>query len=434
MSFEQRLRSTLNDAGSRIETADQPKSQPGAFKQPGRSRRPKAMLAFAAGFAAVLVFGLVSILVSGDTVPDIPEEVGPLDPEIVDVLDWSVTDSLPEDHVIHDIAEGPGGWLALASRFRNASPGDYLLLRSTDGVEWTRLDDASVPALVGAAHIVGSDESYFVYGLYAGDEYQVTTTDRPSNFAEPAVWTSDDGVDWELHPLPLPPSEDAISEIVSYQPSHLATNDGQAIVLGVEFDEDLPDNVEGSITLPTRPIMWESTSPGEWQLVDAPDLQEWSDIASGPGGIVAVGGSETQTTLLSWTGDRWDQTAELSGNGFQANLAGNDHGYLLRTTSGILYSADTSNWNPVDGPTTGTVLAGHSGGFTAIEGTQESTAIWWSPEGTSWTVVGTQEELGDDLSFIGAAATQNSVLTYGQTQADTINDVRGFLQIGIDER
>lgn len=68
MSLEQRIRSTLKDAGSRIDT---PEPTPQGFTATSRSkrRRLRPMLAFIAGFAAVLVFGIATILLSGERDP-----------------------------------------------------------------------------------------------------------------------------------------------------------------------------------------------------------------------------------------------------------------------------------------------------------------------------------------------------------------------------
>lgn len=66
MSLEQRVRATLKDAGSRIDTTAGPVSQSFTAASGRRHRRFRPMLAFVAGFAAVLVFGVVAVLVSGE--------------------------------------------------------------------------------------------------------------------------------------------------------------------------------------------------------------------------------------------------------------------------------------------------------------------------------------------------------------------------------
>ncbi len=433
MSLEQRVRSTLKDAGSRIDTRERKTLQSPTAPTRRERDRFRPVLAVLAGLVGVLLFGAVAILLSDDGAPEVTSsEVLPLDSADVEVLEWTVVDALPDDYVVQAIAEGPNGWLAVAGRFINSAGGDYLTLRSEDGVEWSRVDGASFPAAVHIDQIIGSDAGYTAYGLYAGEDYSVTTTDRPSNFAEPGVWTSVDGTQWELTPLPLPSPEEAISEIVSYGAFHLAIDNGHAIALGVEFDEDLPD-VEGTITVPTRPIMWESIQPGEWRLVQPEQLEEWGDLASGPAGIVATGGSESGITIMSWTGETWEETAAVPGNGFQANLVGNEHGYLLQTTSGILFSPDARSWTPVDGPAAGVVVAAHQGGFTVIDRSQETATVWWSQNGSTWTIVGTGDEFGDDLGFIGGAATDKAVVVYGQTRGVDIDDTQGFLLIGTNQ-
>ncbi len=429
MSLEQRVRSTLIDAGSRIDAGTQPAIKESWVTVPKRPRRSRPMLAFVAGFVGVAFFVIVAMIVSGNRALDTPiQNFALLDPDDSGVLQWTAEDELPEDHVVHAIADGPSGWLALASRFINAAPGEYLFLQSADGVNWTTVD-ASIPGAVTVDEIVGSENGYFAYGLFAGEDYQVTTTDQPSNFPTPAVWTSVDGTSWEVTPLPLPPPEEAISEIVSYRPFHLAEGEGRVVVLGVEFDEVVPDDFEGSYAVPTRPITWESTALGEWRLLTPENADDWSDLAAGPAGIIAVGGTENEVKIVTWSDGIWEQSSTFEGSGFQARLVGNEDGYLLGTTGGLFLSTDAETWIPVDGPANGAVLAAHSGGFTVLEGGPGSTTVWWSPEGTSWSIVGTEDELGTDLSFMGAAASEDSVAIFGQTIASTIEDTRGFLTV-----
>lgn len=65
MSLEQRVRSALKDAGSRIDTTIEPNHRPLASTSQQR-RRLRPMLAFVASFAAVLLFGTFAVLVSGE--------------------------------------------------------------------------------------------------------------------------------------------------------------------------------------------------------------------------------------------------------------------------------------------------------------------------------------------------------------------------------
>lgn len=90
MSLEQRVRAALNDAGSRIDTTQEPTSQPFTVSESKR-RRFRPMLAFVAGFAAVLLFGVVAILVSGERT-DPAEEARP----VFSGLLGSIVDLLPD--------------------------------------------------------------------------------------------------------------------------------------------------------------------------------------------------------------------------------------------------------------------------------------------------------------------------------------------------
>jgi hypothetical protein len=397
-----------------------------------RLRRFSPTLAFLAGVVGVALFGLLAVLVPGDdATPPANDPVPALDDGDIETLDWTAVDELPTDHVVHSVTEGPHGWLAISSRFVNSTGGDYLLLNSSDGVSWTQIGSGSFPAAVSVDSIVGHASGYIAYGLYAGDNFSATTVNRPSNFAEPAVWTSLDGAQWELVPLPLPTPDEAISEIVSYGAFDLATDGDRFIALGYEFDEDLPD-VEGTVVVPTRVIMWEAQQPGEWHLVQPDGLEVWTDLASGSAGIVATTRSDAGVSVVSWIDGRWTETGAIPGDGGEAILVGGEHGYLTRSSSGILYSADASNWTTVDGPSNRAIIGAGSGGFAVVGRGEEGANAWWSADGTSWTVVGSGVETGADLEYaIGAGVTKNAVLVFGQdTSSADVEDARGFLLVG----
>jgi hypothetical protein len=89
MSFEQRVRSTLKDAGSRIDTTAEPTAGASTAASPSQRRRFRPVLVFLTGFAAVLLFGVAAVLVSGgrgdpagDDQPTFPGLLG----SIVDLL------------------------------------------------------------------------------------------------------------------------------------------------------------------------------------------------------------------------------------------------------------------------------------------------------------------------------------------------------------
>lgn len=432
MNLEHRISTALKDAGLRIDTAQSASTEAGLPRP--RKRNGTSVFAFVAGFAVVALFGLVAVLTFGGTNTDsLRDDPIPLASSETGVLEWTAVDALPDDLVVVAIANGSNGWVALASRFADVTAGEYVALQSTDGVSWTRLDGTSIPGAVHLDGLVGSDDGYLAYGLYAGESSTATTTNRPSSFPEPALWTSTDGATWELYPLPLPPPEAAISDTVSYRVFHVAAGNGQNVAVGVEFDEDLPE-AEGAHVVPTRPIMWESTGPGEWRLVDSPGLEEWTGLAHGPAGIVASGGSESQTRIMGWAGEMWEEYASLPGNGLATELVGNEHGYLLGTSSGLLFSTDARTWRAIHEGMSAAVIAAHPSGFVVID-VEQGTDVWWSPEGTTWILVGTENDLTIIPSlFIGAAATDNSVIVYGHSQGDGRGffdgDVRGFLYIG----
>jgi hypothetical protein len=431
MSLEELVRSTLKDAGSRINPAQRRHLDASPF--PRRRQRFTPVLVFLAGVAGVLLFGLLAVLLQGNGTSQVADNpVQPLDSGEVETLGWTAVNELPTNHAIRSVAEGPNGWLALAGRFVNSMGGEYLILHSSDGVTWTRLDSATFPAAVHVDEIVGHEDGYIAYGLYAGDDYTAITVEGPSNFPDPAVWTSADGAEWELVSLPLPDPGEAISEIVSYRAFDLTTKDGLAVALGYEFDEDLPD-VEGTVFVPTRLIMWESTQPGEWSLVQPDGLEDWIDLAFGPAGIIAITPSDSGLSIMSWADGIWTETGAIPGDRVRASLVGSERGYLVQSSSRIFYSADANTWTPVDGPKEGLVIAADSGGFTVIGRAEGAETVWWSPDGTSWTAVGSDSGMGPDLKYVsGAGASERAVFIFGQTGGRDfdIEDSQGFLLVG----
>jgi hypothetical protein len=160
MSLEQRLRSTLQDAGSRIEITTEPTPQPLTVVSRSERRRFRPILAFLVSFAAVLTVGLAGGWIGGSG-----DEASPTG------VFWHRVD---EPAFVDVAASGPGGFVSAG---RAAEQGVWL---SADGVSWSQ---SSLPASDGA----------FI-------ESMLSTTDRwliigGSNEARLAWW-SEDGRNW----------------------------------------------------------------------------------------------------------------------------------------------------------------------------------------------------------------------------------------------
>ncbi len=414
MTLEEQLRTALKDAGTRIDPEADHSLRPGR-----PTRRP--VIAFAGGVGAVLVAGLAALWLVGGQGGSGPAVTG-------DRMEWTAVDALPPDYVITGLAEGRNGWIAIAPRHVGGGFGEHVVLQSDDGVEWSLLEDVVLPAVVTVGNVMTDEDGYVAYGLHAGANYTVTTKDKPSNFAEPAVWTSPDGVIWTVHPLPLPTASEAISAVVSYRIGGLAVEGDEMIAVGTEFDEDLPD-IEGEVVVPTRPVMWRAERSGEWELIAPEGLIDFNDVASGPGGIVAVGPGSGSAGFV-WDGSVWMELGSLP-TGFWYTIDGGADGYVvLADNSTIHVSENGDEWTPAVGPgRTSTIWAGEDA-FAAVSAEGDDALVWRSDDGAVWEPVSTVEGIGADYVH-GVRLVEDRVLLYGQVfGAIDGPDARGYLLIG----
>ncbi len=276
------------------------------------------------------------------------------------------------------VVEGPAGLLVVASRDDRLDRwAEVFALNSDHGIDWTVLESGRFSEVVHIDGLVGADSGYVAYGLFTAGEFTDTTVGRPANFPEPAVWTSIDGVVWELTPLPLPGRAERISEIVSYSIFDLAVSGDLHVAVGTEFDEDLPDGA-GEVVVPTRQVLWATTESGGWDLIDDERLADAEGAAAGPSGIITT----TRTAdgeIDVWgttDGATWEQLGVIRQNGF----------------------VDGAGW-----------VHANPQGF--VVGAAE--AMHWSPDGETWRSVSAP----DGMAYIGrAAASARAVIVIGQTR------------------
>ena len=160
MSLEQRLRSTLQDAGSRIDITTEPTTQPFTVVSRSRRRRFRPILAFIASLTAVLIVGLADGWIAGSG-----DEASPTG------VFWHRVD---EPVFVAVAASGPGGFVSAG---RAAEQGIWL---SADGGSWSQ---SSLPASDGAfiESILSTTDRWLIIG--GKDEGRL-------------AWSSDDGRIW----------------------------------------------------------------------------------------------------------------------------------------------------------------------------------------------------------------------------------------------
>jgi hypothetical protein len=325
------------------------------------------------------------------------------------------------------VVEGPAGLLVVASRDdRLERWAEVFALNSEHGIDWTVLESGRFSEVVHLDGLVGADSGYVAYGLFSAGEFTDITVGRPANFPEPAVWTSIDGVVWELTPLPLPGRAERISEIVSYSIFDLAVSGELHVAVGTEFDEDLPDGA-GEVVVPTRQVLWATTESGGWDLIDDERLADAEGAAAGPSGIVTT----TRTAdgeIDVWgttDGATWEQLGVIPQNGFVVALEGSGVGYVALVTSPdrerrLWFSTTGTTWSPVEGIDGAGSVHASPQGFVVVA----AETMHWSPDGETWRSVSAP----DGMAYIGrAAASARAVIVTGQTR-----DGSGRLFIGVE--
>jgi hypothetical protein len=178
MSLEQRLRSTLQDAGSRIDIDTESSPQSFTVVSRSRRRRLRPILAFMVSFAAVLTVGLAGGWIGGSSDGASPTGVF-----------WHRVDT-PDFAAV--AASGPGGFVSANSR---AEEGVWF---SSDGVSW---EQSSLPASDGEfiESILSTTDLWLIIG--GNDEARL-------------AWWSEDGRVWSQVDWPTA-FEDSIQTIIS---------------------------------------------------------------------------------------------------------------------------------------------------------------------------------------------------------------------------
>ncbi|HJR93567.1 MAG TPA: hypothetical protein VJ938_14075, partial [Acidimicrobiia bacterium] len=202
------------------------------------------------------------------------------------------------------------------------------------------------------------------------------------------------------------------------------------VAVGIEFDESQP-TVDGEQIVPSRQIMWESRG-GDWSLVDTSGMGDPTAVASGPAGAVVTILVEDTVSVWIREGASWREAAMVPTSDHFPELVANRVGYVLRTSSGVWFSADAREWTSVGAPF-GSISAGLDS-FVALGASRDGNLVSWSGDGIDWTIIGSEGEFGvEDMAWISyATATDNAVVIAGQTEGTGMfrEGSEGYVAIG----
>ena len=299
------------------------------------------------------------------------------------------------NQLITDLASGPLGLIAVGAE---GKPGDLdaAVWVSADGLTWER-----VPHDEG---VFGGEGDQFIRSVVqtAGAAVAVGASGGHA-----AAWMSSDGSAWTRARI-----EHAESDGFSVLNDVAVGNVGLVAVGGVDLDWD-NSGLGSSTPRPTaEPAMWFSTDGTVWNRAPDPTLESESGatpdgsltvIASGPGGIVAIGGGSVGPVVwASQDGSEWHALdAEFLDESTAYHVVVDDlvwdsdrlvavGGYQVTTPSFGWAPIRVAIWISVDGGTTWhmgsevDVALGEAG----ISDTPLSSPARIAPFGSSFVVVG----------------------------------------------
>jgi hypothetical protein len=249
-----------------------------------------------------------------------------LDNEMREASMWSSNDQgetwtqNPTPQIFADLVHHAGGLVALASDQLTFDNRVGPLKRnqiwtSTDGVAWelvATLPDASIDELSA-----GPEGLVAVGADRRGEEVRDGV-----RRGFPTMWTSQDGADWTAHeiaePLPISawrPGDDVWGEQFS---EPVRSDDGVWLVLGA-YQEDSGDDVS---------VLWRSEDGSTWDVINTEDLGSPFLLARTPSGFVIntfTAISDDEFFNQAWTssdGLAWDRAGEPLPDSLEANGAG----------------------------------------------------------------------------------------------------------------
>lgn len=310
-----------------------------------------------------------------------------------DGVDWAAVATIP-DVALAAVAAGPTGYVAVGSAGGgNLFDADPVVATSPDVVTWQTVELPTGSGQGGASDVVRAGDGFLVVGYARTGAAAVA----------PTAWTSTDGTTWsQVSPDAFDTGAFGLGTDDDVVLAHVALVGSTAVAVGVV-------STEGG---PGRTVSWSSRDGREWTPLAGPegaDALLFSDLAAGPAGAVLVGAPDLPTVAQAWRtdGGTWEGGVELS-----PLSDGTDTTVEAVAASGTGFLAVGSDLARV----TGAELE-----FRA--------AVWWSPDGETWTRVAPEVLAGPAL---GPDATARQVVTadgrwyvYGLT---TVAEGRGLRQ------
>ena len=310
--------------------------------------------------------------------------------------DWSrvVIDAGPNTQNVTRIAASPNGLLAVV----DVEDGPAELFASTDGQSWTEVSPDAHPAIGrdGAAWaLVGTDRGFLlsngdIWSSADGVDWELiasrtdnTDLGRGEMLAVAAggpgyvgvgsgnnAWYSTDGSNWSMAQVPPPPTEFFESQgfaAPEVAMRGIAVAGDRLVAIGTASRHTESTGL-------TAPVVWTSRDGRTWSnAVDPLDGEGPSAVAAGPGGFAAMtdeGGR--RVVRVSADGSTWEQVADLGA----ARPTGADGTPLDLDVSAIAASD------------AGFVAAGGFGPRCLMAGVPcgpDEAVIWTSADGRSWS-------------------------------------------------
>lgn len=474
----------ISELEERTQRSDLAKRRSRLTEAATRSRLVVAVASFVAVVAVIAPVAIWAGRGSGDPATPVTADGSPTAPLLFDVdiatLDWELgsVDATPGS--LGSIVGGPAG----------------LVAEGTDGQRtrvWLWMDE---DGWVEQQPEVFQTDSV-VRDLEAGEFGYLAAGVDVAEDAVPAIWFSVDAVSWSETLLPLPDIADRLGPVVSYWVGSAAGNERLMMVVGDEidegsgeptpviteamlraagapvdsqprvrflagtsgsdvavemlgdddaviwtatFDELGVDPGETGTAFTSRPLAWISTDGVTWEGVNPPG---WRG-ASTTGGVAAnhsvfvaaIHRPDRGSELwVSSDGHGWSLRHQFDDGVFVRNLVGGPDGFVATTnkhsdedlgSSAVWFSPEGSTWTQVGQyePDTqvGVVAAGRGGGFalstsnTADEpGLMSNTksTVMISPDGETWIDASTTDPFGSGFGITGIALGESSIRLVG---------------------
>lgn len=227
-------------------------------------------------------------------------------------LDWS--DPVTPSFVVHlrDLVAWNDGYVAVGDIPVGAGLSQAAFLTSPDGLDWTVRYQVDPVGDRFPSHLVVLDEALYAFSPRASDEVEIVLPG--GGYSGPLLWTSTDGVDWELVDSPsweagwadarqhvgtLPDDWSVTQHGITTGLVDVAVGPNGLVAIGNAFGDD------GML-----PIVLASTDAHEWTTVDLPSTDSpMLNAVAGHGdrlvitGAIRVGAEPATASAAAWYSD-----------------------------------------------------------------------------------------------------------------------------------